>query len=120
MQEFHLNGKEYIELNKLLKLTRLVSTGGEANIYIDNGEVMVNDVVETRRRNKLRAGDVVKFQTHEIIILWKNWQKVWATQKAEKAEKAEKEKNKFTNINSSFLITLITNTRGPESEFSEF
>ena len=68
MQEFHLEGREYIELNKLLKLTRVVSTGGEANIYIDNGEVLVNEAIETRRRNKLRAGDVVKFQEHEIVI----------------------------------------------------
>lgn len=68
MQEFHLHKKEYIELNKLLKLTRLVSTGGEANIYIDNSEVLVNGAIETRRRNKLRAGDVVKFQDHEIVI----------------------------------------------------
>ena len=68
MQEFFLKDKEYIELNKLLKLTRLVSTGGEANIYIDNGEVMVNGAIETRRRNKLRPGDVVKFQAHEIVI----------------------------------------------------
>jgi ribosome-associated protein len=68
MQEFHLNGKEYIELNKLLKLARVVSTGGEANIYIDHGEVLVNGVTEKRRRNKLRAGDVVKFQDHEIAI----------------------------------------------------
>ena len=68
MQEFFLNGKEYIELNKLLKLTKLVSTGGEAHIFIDNGEVMVNDVVETRRRNKLREGDVVRFHDHVIII----------------------------------------------------
>lgn len=68
MQEFFLKDKEYIELNKLLKLTRLVSTGGEANIYIDNGEVLVNGVTETRRRNKLKAGDVVKFQDHEIVI----------------------------------------------------
>ena len=69
MQEFFLKGKDYIELNKLLKLTRLVSTGGEANIYIDNGEVLVNGTIETRRRNKLRAGDVVKFQTHEIRVI---------------------------------------------------
>ena len=68
MQEFHLQGKDYIELNKLLKLTRLVNTGGEANIYIDNGEVLVNGVIETRRRNKLRPGDVAKFQGHEIVI----------------------------------------------------
>ena len=68
MQEFYLEGKEYIELNKLLKLTRLVSTGGEAHIYIDNGEVLVNGVVEKRRRNKLRVDDVVEFQGHKIKV----------------------------------------------------
>ena len=68
MEEFNLTGKEYIELNKLLKLLNWVGTGGEANIVIDNREVMVNDVIETRRRNKLRDGDVVKFQTHIITI----------------------------------------------------
>ena len=68
MHEFYLQGKEYIELNKLLKLARLVDTGGEANIYIDNGEVLVNGVIEKRRRNKLRSGDVVKFQSQIITI----------------------------------------------------
>ena len=68
MHEFYLQDKEYIELNKLLKLTRLVNTGGEANIYIDNGEVLVNGVIEKRRRNKLRPGDVVKFQGREITV----------------------------------------------------
>lgn len=68
MQEFYLQNKEYIELNKLLKLVRLVSTGGEANINIDNGEVLVNGAVEKRRRNKLRHGDVIKFQNNEIIV----------------------------------------------------
>jgi len=68
MQEFFLKDKEYIELNKLLKLTRLVSTGGEANIYVDNGEVLVNGAIETRRRNKLRPGDMIVFQGQEITI----------------------------------------------------
>jgi len=68
MQEFHLEGKEYIELNKLLKLTHLVSTGGEANIRIESEEVMVNGVIETRKRHKLRTGFVVNFNSNEIII----------------------------------------------------
>jgi len=68
MQEFHLEGKEYIELNKLLKLTHLVSTGGEANIRIESEEVMVNGVIETRKRHKLRTGFVVNFNANEIII----------------------------------------------------
>ena len=65
---FHLNGKDYIELNKLLKLLNLVSTGGEANICIEQGEVTVNGAVELRKRNKLRAGFEVIFRDHKISI----------------------------------------------------
>ena len=68
METFHLQGHEYIELNKLLKLMRLVETGGEANICIDDGEVIVNGVVELRKRNKLRDGYVVEFRDRKILI----------------------------------------------------
>ncbi len=65
---FHLNGKDYIELNKLLKLLNLVSTGGEANICIEQGEVTVNGAVELRKRNKLRHGYSVIFRDDKISI----------------------------------------------------
>jgi ribosome-associated protein len=68
MKEFDLEGHEFIELNKLLKLLRMVGSGGEANSMIDNGEVMVNGAVETRKRNKLRPGDIVIFQEISVII----------------------------------------------------
>ena len=68
MQEFHLNGKDYIELNKLLKRLNWVGTGGEANLMIDNGEVTVNGVIETRRRNKLRPGDKIGFLSNAVEI----------------------------------------------------
>ena len=68
METFHLQGHEYIELNKLLKLLHLVETGGEANICIDEGEVIVNGVVELRKRNKLRDGYVVEFRERKILI----------------------------------------------------
>jgi len=68
MKEFDLQGHEYIELNKLLKLLRMVGSGGEANGRIESGEIMVNGVVETRKRNKLRAGDVVTFQENSVTI----------------------------------------------------
>ena len=67
-QVFHLNGKAYIELNKLLKLLNLVSTGGEANLCIENGEVTVNGAVELRKRNKLRPGYVLIFRDRMIVI----------------------------------------------------
>lgn len=65
---FHLQGHEYIELNKLLKLLHLVETGGEANICIEEGEVMVNGEVEFRKRNKLRDGFVVEFKDRKIQV----------------------------------------------------
>jgi ribosome-associated protein len=68
MEIFDMMGHEYIELNKLLKRTHMVETGGEANICIENGEVMVNGVVEMRKRNKLRDGYIVEFQCRKILI----------------------------------------------------
>jgi ribosome-associated protein len=68
MQIFELSGKEYIELNKLLKLLNLVETGGEAHICIDSGTVKVNGAVEKRRRKKLRSGDLVLFKKETITI----------------------------------------------------
>ena len=68
METFQLQGHEYIELNKLLKLMHLVETGGEANICITEGEVIVNGEVELRKRHKLRDGYVVEFRDRKIVI----------------------------------------------------
>jgi ribosome-associated protein len=69
MKTFELSGKEYIELNKLLKVMNLVQTGGEAHIRIDSGEVAVNGAIEKQRRKKLRTGDLVEFNKETIRIL---------------------------------------------------
>ena len=66
--EFELSGQEFIELNKLLKLLNLVDTGGEAKMRIEQGEVMVNDTVEYRKRNKLRPGDTIRIFDYIVII----------------------------------------------------
>ena len=68
METFQLQGHEYIELNKLLKLIHLVETGGEANICITEGEVIVNGEVELRKRHKLRLGYEVIFRNRKIVI----------------------------------------------------
>jgi ribosome-associated protein len=68
MKEFDLEGHEYIALNQLLKMMGLVETGGEANIRVDDGEVMVNDAVELQRRKKLRSGDKVEYIGQIIVI----------------------------------------------------
>ena len=67
--EFELKDHEYIELNQLLKITSLVGSGGEANNLISDGQVKVNDVVETRKRNKIRAGFKVEFNGQIIQVL---------------------------------------------------
>ena len=51
---------EYIKLQDLMKLADLVSTGGEAKLLIQDGEVLVNGEVCTMRGKKLRPGDVVE------------------------------------------------------------
>ena len=68
MQIFELEGHDFIELNKLLKIVQLASSGGEAKQLIDEGLILVNGEVEKQRRKKLRSGDVVKFEMAEITI----------------------------------------------------
>ncbi|MFC1757987.1 RNA-binding S4 domain-containing protein [Planctomycetota bacterium] len=50
-----------IRLDHFLKLCGLVETGGQGKLLVQNGEVMVNGEVETRRRRQLREGDVVEW-----------------------------------------------------------
>lgn len=68
MIEFELK-TEYIELNKLLKLLRLVESGGQAKLVIDDGMVFLNGKVEYRKRAKIRKGDQVQFDDQTIMIL---------------------------------------------------
>ena len=51
--------EEPIRLGQFLKLANLVQDGLEAKIRIQNGEVWVNGVVETRRGRKLTHGNQV-------------------------------------------------------------
>jgi ribosome-associated protein len=68
MKQTFIISQEYIELNGLLKRMNLAETGGHANQLIDQGKVMVNGKVEHRRRNKIRAGDLVSLGKNEIIV----------------------------------------------------
>jgi ribosome-associated protein len=57
-----------VELFKLLKFEGLASSGGEAKMLIDAGNVRVNGVTETRKRKKLKAGDIVEFDGESMVI----------------------------------------------------
>lgn len=60
---------EFIKLSQLLKLASLVSSGAEAKIFINEGEVFVNNVVATERGKKIYNGDVVKFNGSEVTVI---------------------------------------------------
>jgi ribosome-associated protein len=68
---FTLSKGDYIELIRLLKALKLASSGGEAKILVDAGDVYLNDVQEFRRRAKVRRGDRVELKSDEnnTIIL---------------------------------------------------
>jgi ribosome-associated protein len=61
--------EEFIPLNALLKSLRWVSTGGEANIRITDGEVKVNGEVEFQKRKKIRPGDLVEYGERKVKIV---------------------------------------------------
>lgn len=60
---------EFIELDNLLKVMKLVGSGAEAKQCIQQGLVKINGQVETRVRLKLRSGDTVEFGEHRISIV---------------------------------------------------
>lgn len=67
IHDFPLQG-EFIELNVLLKLMGLASSGGAAKAMIAEGAVRVGQTAETRTRRKLRAGDIVRIGDNIINI----------------------------------------------------
>lgn len=59
---------EFIKLGQALKAAGLVESGAEAKEVIQEGKVLVNGEVESRRGKKLYAGDLVTFNGEEIKI----------------------------------------------------
>ncbi len=64
---FPLNG-DFIELFKLLKVLDISGTGGEAKVMIDQGLIKVNDKVDTRKRAKIKPGDIVTAGDIKIFV----------------------------------------------------
>ena len=57
-----------MKLDQFLKFQNVVSSGGEAKIFIKSGYVKVNGEIETRRGRKLSKGDKVMFLKNELIF----------------------------------------------------
>ena len=62
---------EFIKLDSLLKFSSIAESGGMAKILIENGEVSVNDEIETRRGRKVYPGDRVELFDEIIEVRWK-------------------------------------------------
>lgn len=60
--------REPVELYKILKFEGLASSGAEAKLFISEGLVTVNSEVETRKRRKMLAGDVLSFEGIELVL----------------------------------------------------
>lgn len=68
MQTFNLDDHEFIELHNLLKVTGLVASGGMAKLLIGDGQVMVDQQTELRKRCKIRAGQMVEFAGEQVKV----------------------------------------------------
>jgi len=60
---------EPVELYKILKFESMASSGGVAKLAIESGDVYVNGEVETRKRRKMLAGDVIEFNGEKIHLV---------------------------------------------------
>lgn len=70
VHEVPLNpGREHIELCDLLKLSGLADSGGAAKHVIADGAVTVDGVVETRKRCKVRPGQMVAFGGQRVTVV---------------------------------------------------
>ena len=61
---------EFIKLQDMMKFANLVSSGGEAKVLIQEGEVSVNGAVCLQRGRKLRPGDMVSFRGKQYAVAY--------------------------------------------------
>ncbi len=60
--------EDTIKLDQFLKWVGVAPTGGQAKLMIQDGEVLVNGAVETRRGKKLVTGDRVTVANETFIV----------------------------------------------------
>ena len=67
MEVVHLKDG-YIKLGQALKAANMVESGADAKAVIQEGLVMVNGEVDTRRGKKLVEGDIVEYNGETVKI----------------------------------------------------
>lgn len=61
-------GEEFIQLIQLLKATNIVYNGSEAQNVVTEGMVRRNGEIETRKRAKIKSGEIITFDKYEIHV----------------------------------------------------
>lgn len=61
--------EDYIELFKLIKVMGLVESGGQAKVFIEEGKVKRNGLVELRKRSKIVVGESIEIEGDTIEVL---------------------------------------------------
>ncbi len=69
MNTFQLEGRPFVTLSNLLKIEGWCDSGAAAKHAIDEGHVTVDGNVELRKRNKIVANQVVRFQGRMITVV---------------------------------------------------
>lgn len=62
------DGEMYITLNVLLKISGIISTGGQAKYYLQENDVLVNGEKESRRGRKLYPNDEIIIEGQRFIV----------------------------------------------------
>ena len=63
--------KGSIEVSKILNREKMAASGGEAACLLRQGMVRVNGKIETRKRRKTVAGDVVECHGERVMVVSK-------------------------------------------------
>ena len=68
MQELAIKD-EFIKLGQAMKAAGIVGSGVYAKMLIQDGQVLVNGEVDTRRGRKLYDGDIFEFEGEQVKIV---------------------------------------------------
>jgi ribosome-associated protein len=60
--------QSFIPLIQLLKYTGVAESGAHASILVTNNEVFCNNQLETRKRYKVKSGDIIKALGQTITV----------------------------------------------------
>ena len=59
---------DYITLGQFLKIADIISSGGEAKIFLNSNIILINDEEDNRRGRKLHKGDKISILGVDYLI----------------------------------------------------